>query len=155
MRNALEIYKRIEEIAEQIYYMLGQEAVNLGYTDIANILFNMMLDEQHHARELEMAIGIIDYERFELVVLEEGAPFDLLHEIELIQSTLDDKDINLIDIIQTAQVLESKFIAVHATNALKFNSWRLQALFDELSKDDLEHLEELKKLEVLVRNRTH
>jgi hypothetical protein len=151
MKNVLHVYKEIEETAEEIYYRLRKEAIRLGRVDVADVLFRLMLDEELHSHQLNMAIQIAEYDRYDLSMIDGLYAESLLVEIKALLQLLRDKECSLTCILELAITLEDKFVEIHALNALKFKFGRIKSVFEALCRGDEEHVAELKVLEGLIK----
>lgn len=141
----------IEKTAADIYHTLYLRAKELGRHDVAAVLFQMMLDEESHYHQLQMAIVIAEKNRY---VFKDEASIEksrqLLNEIHKLYVQVMNKELSLTEIVDMAGALEDEFIDVHACAVLQFKSSRIQAIFEALSREDELHVAELDKLKKLV-----
>lgn len=141
MRSYLNDCLKIEQVMGEVYRKLAEVRI---YSDKLRSLFERMaLDEDEHARQLEIARGVPEEVFFEGARIEPERLDLLLRRAHQLLRLADNPPRSESLMLETAKDMEREFMQIHLHNAVKFHDAAMVELFQNLAREDSKHLETL------------
>lgn len=141
MRSYLNDCLKIEQVMGEVYRKLAEVRI---YSDkLRGIFERMALDEDEHARLLEIAKGVPEEIFFEGVSIEPERLDALLRRAHQLLRLADNPPRSESLMLETAKELEREFMQIHLQNAVKFHDAEMVELFQNLAREDSRHIEAL------------
>lgn len=135
--------RKIEETAGRIYHLLAEEP---AYAERVREVFRQLgQDERAHARNIDLVLQAGDHQldAYPTLAWEKlGEAADLAAQLlrRAERGGMDEETA-----LRTAVDLEQEFVRVHVQNAVNLSNRKLAALFDQLSKEDEQHVDRLRQ----------
>lgn len=142
MYNFLGDCQKIEELAKHIYQRFAD---NESYAnEVRKVFRKLSIDEKVHARNLDLVRQATNREMESLPTLTIEKLNEALELAEKMHRYVERVVLGEEKALKIAIDMENKFIKVHANNVLHSSNQRLADLFDQLGREDQEHLDTLK-----------
>ena len=142
MRSFLIDCRRVEEIASKIYQQLASDK---SYDDEVRKTFQKLSDdEKTHVRHIDLVLQANENEIVATQMIPEEKLNDPLRNAEFLSRKVEQEELDEETSLRLAVHLEQEFAKVHINNALFFRNQKLTELFEQLGKEDEEHMATLK-----------
>lgn len=143
MRSFLSDCKKVEELASKIYQLLADD---MAYADEIRKVFQQLSDdEKAHARHIDLALQANEKEIDANILIPEAKISDALANAMFLLRKVEREALSEEKSLRLAVHMEQAFVKVHINNALYFRNQKLAELFDQLGREDEEHLNTLKE----------
>jgi rubrerythrin len=144
----LEVCRGIEGLCAELYHHYS--SIYEDTPEISNLWKKTALEEENHQKQFELALRLWDVTEFEVLHdsmnLAYSIQFKLLELMNHIKSIKPD----LLTAVTKAVEMEERLEKLHAHTSLIFKEESMQNLFTSLSKDDHDHVADLRRYQTIL-----
>lgn len=143
MRGYLHDCHKIEILAGEIYRRL---AADFAYAPQVRELFDRLgSDERAHARDISMVMQVPEGELQAVSKVSWEILAAAVQLAEQMAATVECRHLGEEEALRLAVAMEQQFVKVHVNNAMHFYNQRIEAVFENLGRQDQIHLDRLRK----------